>query len=262
MAMVTVYFDDSGTHAQSEVAVASCFISDIRRWKGFESAWGALLDREKIRDEGFHMTDFVARGKPFIGWDEERRDSLICDLISEITKPDAVLIGMTAAVIKKDYDRFVTGRLREKLSDSHYTFAVQNCLALIERWRLEMRDTQPYEYVFDMMGKGKNKINDLFDSILENKLSMHFGVELRGWSFQDRKSILPLQASDILAWESGKYIREAQPEVARRSLQAMFKGVEIRTSLFDATRLPAFAAEVTAKYEAVGWDGPLGGFLP
>ena len=37
MAMMTVYFDDSGTHAESEIAIAACFISDTEN-RGIEIA--------------------------------------------------------------------------------------------------------------------------------------------------------------------------------------------------------------------------------
>jgi hypothetical protein len=261
MAMVTVYFDDSGTHQQSDIAVASCFISDVRRWKQFDTEWQTVLQEEGIADSGFHMADFVAQKPPFDGWGKTKRDRTVKGLVAVINK--CAIIGTTTALTKSDYDRFVTGKLRDKLGHNHYTFAVQSCMAHIEEWRIGMLDTQPYEYVFDLMGKGKHEILDLFDSLIEHKLAVRFGIEPRGYSFQDRRSLLPLQASDILAWESNKYIREYQTtaRTPRGSFLSLVDSIPIKARLFGSGSLYEFAKDVTRKYEAINWEGPLGGFF-
>jgi len=259
MSMVSVYFDDSGTHQQSAVAVAACFVSDHRRWGLFSADWNSVLTKEGIRETGFHMADFVARQPPF-DWDDTRRDLALKRLIGIIR--DHALVGMTTAVSKRDYDQLITGRLREKLGNNHYTFAVQSCMSHINEWRHTLHDSQPYSYVFDQMGKGKNEINRFFEDMVGNNLTIHFGIEESGWSFQDRRQELPLQAADMLAWESYKYIRDQQPENARRSFQSILHGVQVYTRLFDGESLASFAEDVSRKYEAAGWAGPLGGFFP
>lgn len=135
MAMMTVYFDDSGTHTQSDIAIAACSVSDVMRWEFFESEWNAVLDETGIREPGFHMAEFVARQSPFDRWNDEKRDRVLKALIGVINRRH-VLAGMVTAVVKKDYDTLVVGKLREKLGHYHYTFAVQSCLALVEEWRL------------------------------------------------------------------------------------------------------------------------------
>ncbi|MGO9967576.1 MAG: hypothetical protein ACLPY2_09915 [Bryobacteraceae bacterium] len=116
---------------------------------------------------------------------------------------------------------------------------------------------------FDQIGKGKNEINDLFDDLIEHKIAVHFGIEPRGWSFQNHRSVVQLQASDILAWEAHKYIKENQPPraLARNSFVSLTDKVDINTRFFDGTRLPDFVADATSSYEATNWSGPLGGFF-
>jgi hypothetical protein len=260
MPLIAAYFDDSGTHAQSDVAVAACFVSDVRRWVKFERKWKSILAEAGILGSGFHMADFVARTSPFDTWSEGERDDVIKRLIATIGSN--VLDGMVTAVIKSDYDQLVTGKLREKLGHRHYTFAIQSCLAFIEQWRV-INSQEPIEFIFDQMGKGKNEINDLFDDLIANKLAHHFGIEPRGWSFQNRRVIVQLQSADILAWESNRYMREHQftCKIARKSFLSLINQVDIKTRFFDSSTLPEFVSDVTAKYERLDWNGPLGGFL-
>lgn len=166
MALIAAYFDDSGTDLKSAVAVAACYISDVRRWDRFAAEWKSVLSDAGILGCGFHMADFVAHKPPFDAWERAKRDDVIRGLVSTIGSH--ALDGMVTAVIKSDYDRFVTGKLREKLGGYHYTFAVQSCLDFIEKWR-GFNSREPIQFIFDQMGKGRGEINDLFDSLIERK---------------------------------------------------------------------------------------------
>lgn len=264
MALIRTYVDDSGTDSGSPVAVAACFVSDVRRWTVFEAEWNAALETAGVRETGFHMADFVAHRPPF-DWDEEKRNRTMRQLVGIVNHN--VLAGMATAVIKADYDRLVGGRLREKLGNLHYTFAVQGCLAYIEKWLKTTTILQPVAYFFDWTEdrECKRAINDLFDSILRHDLAAHFGVEPYGWGFYNRKLVVPLQAADILAWEARKYIQTSQftGSKPRGSFQSMVDELPdgIQARFFDGSTLPSFVAETTAKYESVNWTGPLGAFL-
>jgi Protein of unknown function (DUF3800) len=261
MAMMTVYFDDSGTHDQSEIAVAACLISDVRRWQSYESEWKSVLDDAGIREAGFHMAEFNARKPPFDGWTEQKRDQVIRGLIEIINR--YAFAGTATAVVKKDYDALVIGKLREKLGRYHYTFAVQSCLAFLEEWMDSSDARQPVQYIFDLMGRGKHEIIDLFDDIAGREMAASFGIEPGGYGFSNKRLVVQLQAADILAWEANKYAKDhhAADLPARRSFQSMADNIEIKTRFFDASGLPDFVQDVTSRYEAQGWTGPLGGFL-
>ena len=84
MALFTVYFYDSGTHKESDIAVAACFISDVRRWTEFEADWNSALRDAEIDKYGFHMADFVAHQPPYKWDDPNKHDEVIKTLIGII----------------------------------------------------------------------------------------------------------------------------------------------------------------------------------
>ena len=269
MAMWTAYFDDSGTHKDSSVAVAACLLSDYRRWARVDQEWHDAANDERDGFDVFHMNYFHSGQKEFWNWDADKKNRVLGNLIEIIGKN--VLFATTTAVVKDDYDRLVAGKLREKLGDNHYTFAVQACLYDIQRYRVIIHmGSQEIQYIFDQMTKGKHEIVDVFEDVWVRGLGEHFGIEApsSGLAFQDKRRFLPLQPTDILAWESYCYIRDCQlPKESDRqkprvSFESLIKKPNPSTRFFDKTNLPEFVEGVTKQYELIGWENaPRGAFF-
>jgi len=210
MSMLTLYCDDSGTHAQSDIAVAACYISTAEQWAEFNRNWDEANARGNFGV--FHMADFVARQQQFAApaWtNQAKRDRTIQALIN-IIKTRA-RVGFSVVVVKSAYDEvIVNGKLREKLGENHYAFVVRICTALVDRWRQRHGYRGPVQYVFDRLSKGKGDINALFEKLLMGgEIALRqYGVYEGCWSFQDKSQVLPLQAADIWAWENCRYMSE------------------------------------------------------
>jgi hypothetical protein len=224
MAMYTLYCDDSGTHEQSEVVVAACLISTIDRWDNFLSEWC-----KASRDEEFgvfHMADFEGNHPPFGAseWrDTIKRKRTLERLISIIR--DSVMMGYAVGIVKKDYDAVVSKTIRDKfgLGKNHYTFAVRSMIGRIHKWRAENHITQPMNYVFDRMSKGKGEIIKQFDTPIRHPEHglRDFGMFNGCYSFADKAYIVPLQGADICAWEALRYMTNVamRPPEKRQSVR-------------------------------------------
>jgi len=135
VAMFTLYCDDSGTHAQSDVAVAACYVSTVEQWTQFKRNWDEANKRENFGV--FHMADFVGRQQQFssVEWSSRiKRDRTLGALINIIRT--RARIGFATAVVKSAYDDvIVNGGLKERFGENHYAFAVRMCTAMVDRWR-------------------------------------------------------------------------------------------------------------------------------
>jgi hypothetical protein len=83
--MFTLYCDDSGTHAGSDVAVAACYISTAAQWTEFARNWDEVEAKEHFGV--FHMADFVDRYEQFASpeWaNQKKRDRTIGALVNII----------------------------------------------------------------------------------------------------------------------------------------------------------------------------------
>ena len=181
--MFTLYCDDSGTHAQSDIAVAGCYIATVDQWKEFKRNWEEI---NAIENFGiFHMADFAGKYQQFAHpeWqDAGKCERTIRALISIINT--RVNIGICAAVIKSAYDEIVPPDIRERLGQNHYTFAVRMCIAFIHEWREKYGHTEPVQYVFDRLAKGKGDIEGAL-KIAASAATMPptFRIYKDGWSY-------------------------------------------------------------------------------
>src|SRR5208282_4157236 len=72
MPLFTGYFDESGTHSNSPVAVLGGYVATVRQWKEFQVAWNKyILDRENIRV--LHRVDLEHFRQEFKDWDRDRQ---------------------------------------------------------------------------------------------------------------------------------------------------------------------------------------------
>src|SRR5207248_886678 len=74
------------------------FVAPASVWTDrFEPAWRAILDREAVSH--FHMTDFENYRGEYEGWERDRHDQFIKDLIAVIRATDPYGIAMTLDLV-------------------------------------------------------------------------------------------------------------------------------------------------------------------
>jgi len=204
-----VYFDDSGTHSNTSVAVAACYISNKSQWDEFDRNWKDILREEDL--EYFHTADFFnANRRPYSEWDHPKRTKFLKRMISTINL--RTKIGLAIAIPKLVYDEFAPERYKQTYAKDHYTFAVKCCMGLIWEWRTEYNISEPMKYAFDNVNKGPSRVREQIGNIWSDfetdpQVREKYGItEMDGWLFQSKKSFTPLQAADVLAWHMYDYM--------------------------------------------------------
>jgi hypothetical protein len=231
LAMFTVYFDDSGTHSSSEIAVAACYISTDKSWGRFVKAWDDARWEEGF--EAFHMANFAAKPEmghePFCRWDNVKKDHVYGRLAKIIN--DNKWIGIAAAVPTKSYD-LVPERHREYHGRTHYAFAVRACMQRIAEWRRRYSVTVPMQYIFDWTEKGlpeREEIEDIWGKgglLRYPKWEQEYGMQVDGCNFKRKETFKPLQAADILAWQMNNHVRKVMP-LGRDDMDSLHFGFEM-----------------------------------
>lgn len=253
-AMFAVYFDDSGTHTESDVAVAACYVGDCEQWKRFEDDWERARKSEGF--DVFGMADILGGKKEYRGWPQEKRDHLIRKLItiSRIRSRYA----MAASVIKKDYDAIIRDDLRGRMGKFHYSFAVRSCMIFLKNWRYQYGITGPIQYVFDRMAQGKGEIEAILDDVIAKGHGEKFGLEAGGYSFQNKVALFPLQAADILAHET--YRCTLNEVVSKNSVPEHYMGELAKGPMtrkyWSVERLNQVRDDNYRKFEELGYWGP------
>jgi len=197
----TVYLDDSGTSPSQHVAIASAVIIPASRLLPLEREWEAFKAKEDF--SCFHMAEFAALNpkSEFANWaDKQNR---IAERIRQIVKKYAVR-ALSVSVNKEDYEVIVPHELRRYVNKYHYSWAVSNVLALVERWAALSKVSTSFEYVFDHIGKPsdpkRRELEDILELCEEISASEGKAGAYAHWSFRKRCELPALQCADIVAW--------------------------------------------------------------
>lgn len=190
MAMITAYFDGSGTHSGSQAACVAGYISTVEQWKHFEKDWARILGDAGI--DFFHMADYENRQGPYKDWDDNKRRRVLEKLCITVRLRTRVPIGAGVAI--RDY-RAVFG---DPPRWSPYTFLLIQCFRRVSEWADAYQHNDPIVYVIES-GDGFN-IEQSKKVMCERKKRYRFGA----LTIMDKRQASPLQASDILAYESYK----------------------------------------------------------
>jgi hypothetical protein len=174
------------------LAVAG-FISSEKDWIEFDKKW-----IERLKQDGvscFHMVEFARLKGEFEGWDEERRKSLLADLMEIIQSTTYQQFGIEPFKDKVPED------IRKEFYFNAYSLAARSCAANVSRWMREQNWQSSVEYVFEDGDLGKG-------NLLENFKRDGYPAPI----FKPKKDIptaqggiipgySPLQAADFLAYE-------------------------------------------------------------
>lgn len=204
---IEVYFDDSGTDAQTPVAVAACYVAQKNQWDEFVTNWDEAGRQEGF--EMFHMAEFVAKPEmkhePFCYWDNKKKDRVYARLASIINT--RVRKGFAIAVPKQPFDECIFDEFKE-FAENHYVFAVKSVLGAIETWRRQFSISNPMQYVFESGTLGEDQLRRVWkDCLLYPENAQRYGIVPDGVQFQSKKLFKPLQAADILAWQVQNFMR-------------------------------------------------------
>ena len=200
LAMLSAYFDDSGTHAASRIVAVAGVMGTESELTSLEDLWREQLERplDGLRPPitEFHAHDcFKSKGE-FAGWNRAETDLFRRQLRDAIIKSHVSAYGI--AYFKADWDAIITGDLLALLGNAEGN-AVRNCFVRALRWAYINAFDPDIAFVFDDSDnlERKRDIHACYDAFRRHAKEKH----LSGIAFLNSKKVLPLQAADLFAWE-------------------------------------------------------------
>jgi hypothetical protein len=250
---LVAYADESGTHDASgiqpggEVAVVAGWVAWKEDWDWFDEEWRQALADYHV--PVFRMSDFaneerIARtpSSPYHGWDREKRDRFVRDLIV-IARHYSVL-GIVAGLSIRDYNAVVPERLRQRVGHPfHFCFQLffDNLLPLLRnKFEPPLPPDDQVAFFFHQQRQFKEKALRVFDAI---KTLKDTDSRMGGIAFEDEERYTPLQAADLLAGRARKMITRqvaGKPTITPGSWDdELFRLRNIDTSYYEAGALRA-----------------------
>ena len=198
--MLRAYFDDSGTHKGSPVAVWAGLIGIDVQWERLESAWATKLKQPlpgKPPLKLFHLAACAAAREQFRDYKPADGDAVRYDFRSIII--EAGLFSIGSVVSRPDWDELITGELRNRLGDAG-TPCFLNCIRRGLEWaRGTWTDENKIVFIFDE-GQRNDHLQSLIDRLMAVRDRKPPQILDIGFSRVEASSAL--QAADTVATES------------------------------------------------------------
>jgi hypothetical protein len=260
--VLKAYFDDSGTHPGSKVVLWAGFMAQSDEWALFEVECEALFKIHKISH--FHAVDVehgIGEFQDRRHWNEPRRDLLRGDLRRLIGARN--IIGIGAAVHTDAWAKIASPEMISRFVNPIF-LAFEHCMQQALHWA--ERATQQQTGVVE-------KVAFFFDSreseaARGQEIASNFDGRWNrsAWyealSFVRMRNTLPLQAADMLAYETyqlqiARLATDRDPKL-RHHLEWMLRDIPIYGQYYDEESLGKLRDIVYAKAGPVNLLGPSG----
>lgn len=200
MSTLIGYFDDSRDHG---MFVAAGYIASATIWERFSDEWAKILDDAPRPLSEFRASDCRHRRGDFSGWSKHETTELTKDLVSLITDPEMTpMVGVGDGVFTPRADRSLRASLRKMSYRINSTMVIGQALMLAT----EINECSEVRIVFDEQGKLEHLAREAAGSA-ETLFGEEFEGVLRRPRFAQSHTTIPLQAADLLAYETLKEVR-------------------------------------------------------
>ena len=253
--MFAAYFDESGHHTSDVVTVAGV-VASVEAWARFARRWQRELNRVGVTT--FRMSQYENRVGEFADLDDRARQSLIANLVGILK--DVLVVAVSQSIVIDDFRRIVMPSLPGiNVHRDPYFWCLQVCLEDIAKYSPHWKREQ-ISCVFEENERGA--IKDYYVSL----------KRVKGWDplfgsfvFAPKDgpgALLPLQAADMIAYESLKYFRnERLTEESKRPIRKLLKALgdsqRLGVNMLDSENLPDAVANIRATTQRLLETGQL-----
>jgi hypothetical protein len=184
------YFDDSGKLQDQNIIALCGWISHLLDWEKFAEQWHAALERHNISD--FHMAKLKGQ------------DAVLEDFVGIIKRNSNVLCGVGAAINTQVY-RAMPQVFRNKAGHPHFlafSTIVKLAIDRIEAFAREVGfgDEVFLALIFDQDEQLSQECFKLLNKL--KKIDERVRKRVTGLCFCNRRQVYPLQAADMIAYET------------------------------------------------------------
>jgi hypothetical protein len=148
--MLTAYFDDSGTHSDSDIVLMAGIFGTEGELRGLETEWrehlSAPLEGAKSPLRRFHMTECQNSLGEFTGWSRTETDYFCHQLQSAIIDSGVTIYGYACS--RRDWNELIIGEYRDILGDAEGS-CVWNCVLRTAAWAQGNTFDPEMTFVFD-----------------------------------------------------------------------------------------------------------------
>lgn len=225
--LVEVYIDESVSE-KNEPVVLTCAGYAFYDVQAKRFSRDARRDLDRLGLTHFHQTDCANARREYEGW-ELAKCLLAQKLLRENIKR-RTFRGFAVSINVRDYRRIVG---EGRFIPTPYAYAATGCLNTMRRW-IERNDYQgKVAYFFEDGFADKADANAFISNIILQSDASKHAYRSAGVGFYDKRTVLPLQAADMLAWYASQELTRYKGgnRTRRKDFEALLRPeIDVRIS--------------------------------
>jgi len=195
-ALLTAYFDETGTHADAKSVGLAGFVATQETWAAIVAKWSARLAEDRIGVfHAYECQNVRGQFEDFIYWTQGRRDLLFADLGQIIAESKVGIIG--GFVSQAAWKEVTTDAFRRRFP-TPYHVAFESCVQGTVKWSKENADGERAALIFAAQETYESRSRYVIEAY--ERLDM-FASSIVSITFGRPKDLVPLQTADLLAYE-------------------------------------------------------------
>ncbi len=264
MAVIQFFGDDSADAAPQRVQAVAGYVAVVEEWDRFSDEWlGVIHDKAwPSAISEFRAADCESQQGEFSSWSPNQCTALVTRLVDVILNPAYKTMEGVGGAIFLDALTVDPGSLPPRLRTRFgYLMSSQLIFAWVLGIPLSRAHGDRIEFVFDSQPDNMARVAQLFN-ILRNPSSDRFPVELIPALryrieipiFRDSRTTPPLQAADLLAYNTQKHLvnlRFDPQRPMRRALERLVEGRTHRGAYIDREFFEKVIEEVARRNQPV-----------
>jgi hypothetical protein len=249
MTVLKTFMDETGIHDDATIVAVGGYIAGPKHWRAWTKDWSLAKRPIKV----FHSTDCANFRGEFEGWDKERRDKYVAQLLPVMPAHElaGIVIGIRLddlAIGMKDHPELL------EMFGTPYTACFQWAISIIIELATKHGKGERMAFVHEV-NDFKGEALKAFEYV-ERYLNPR-GIPMR-IAFRSKADHLPLQAADVLAYEGGKFLKNPMG-TPRRAWTALdpdkTRIIARRYGKDNMPELIRLLKSFREKLLAQGWDG-------
>jgi hypothetical protein len=212
------FFDESGTHDESEVVAVGGLLATYEAWVRAELEWKRVLSNKDVAV--FHFSEFMAR-RPAFDWPNEERDAFMERLTTIIG--ENITLGIAYGIYREDY-AVLPATLRTEFKDIYHCCSYF-CLESLVKWRKTFAGPDlphPLQFLFDRKKGFEGHAAAIYYEVIKD---IDAGSFFGDMAFGSKDDDVPLQMADLLIGVAIRKFKrertqgyEAPPDRAEQSM--------------------------------------------
>ena len=247
--MLKTFMDETGIHDDSEMVAVAGYISRPKIWRDWTKAWNLAKRPIKV----FHAADCANFHGEFEGWNKERRDPYVAQLLPVIRTHElaGIVIGIRLDHLTrgmKDHPELL------EMFGTPYTACFQWAISIIMDIAKKHGKGERMAFVHEV----NDYKGECFKAFEYVKKYLNPRAILMTLAFGTKADYPPLQAADVLAYEGGKFLKNPTG-APRRAWTALdpdkTRIIARRYAKDNMAELISLLMNFRERLLAQGWDG-------